>query len=1344
MWEEMWMNRSTMTWVLLILLTTPIASGFELADGSDLWQGGRQASRATITIDNVYDLQNMSKDLTASYVLANDIDASETVNWNFGAGFSPVGTGANRFTGSLDGQGHSIKGLYINRPTTDNVSLLGYIDTGSKVKNVGVVDSNVTGNRSVGGLVGCSNHGSVDNSYATGNVFGNNWNVGGLVGYNYYGSVTWSYAIVNVTGRAFHSGGLVGYNEHGTVDDSHATGAVNGTDYGGGLVGVNRQGWVKNSFSRGNVNAPYAAGGLIGSIQFGTLDYGESTGKVSGSSRTGGLVGYNDRGKMMNSVSSGDVTGHIGAGGLVGKNTGIVLDSYSTGNVNATGHYIGGLVGDNTDGNVTNSHYNIIEVLINGERLATRGGLFGLQYIDWISRGLSLDISYYSYSLAPSGDYFTISDYRGLQDLLGFADNPIYKFRLAADLDLYEAPGYCIPYLKAEFDGANHTISNLDIDMPFASVLGMFGFNDGGTIRNIGIENINVNGYDNAGGLVGYNNYGAVDNAFVKGNVNASWSNVGGLVGYNDHGTVNNSRADMNVTESYRNVGGLVGYNNHSMVNNSHATGNVTGDSSEYGGLVGNNVQSVVNNSYATGNVIGRFCVGGLVGSNDHGTVNNSYATGNIHGSYYYTGGLVGDNWRGALDNSYSSGNVTGNNSVGGLLGANTQGTVNNSYATGNVNGNSSIGGFIGLNNGTVHSAYATGKVTGNATIGGFVGNTSNGTAADCFWDKETSGQSSSDGGTGKTTAEMKTLRTFADAGWNFDSIWCMVQNVTYPILRWQETDIPIADAGPNIAINEDQPVTFDGGGSSDEFGIADYCWTFLDVVPITIHGVRPTYLFVNPGIFTVTLEVTDAVGHRDSDKTAVTVIDITAPIADAGPDQIVDEGTLVTMNGSGSSDNAGIVKYTWKFSDGPPVELYGVQRTYRFLTPGIFVVTLNVTDAAGNWNVSTTIITVLDITAPVVDAGPDQTVDEGALVVFDGSGSTDNVGIVNYTWTFSDRAQVALHGDRPSYRFDHPGVFVLTLTVTDAAGNWKASTMTVNVRDITPPVANAGPDQNVNEGTVVVFDGSGSSDSGDIVNYTWAFDYGNSSIMVYGISPTFKFDVPGVYFVTLNVSDAAGHRHDDVMTLIVKDITPPAADAGQDQRVPVGSRVDLNGSRSTDNDRIATYLWNFNYNGEAQSLAGREVSFEFGKGGVYEGVLTVVDRAGNFDEDRINITVVDTGRVTGIVVDKDGQSISGATVFITASNGNISSTRTDANGAFSMDIYHGNFTWKITKNGYQPISGSSSVKPMDVVQLDLSKKPMEKVEGLSLIFTMLVLVIAIAAVLGIVGLVIRRKKRGK
>ena len=222
--------------------------------------------------------------------------------------------------------------------------------------------------------------------------------------------------------------------------------------------------------------------------------------------------------------------------------------------------------------------------------------------------------------------------------------------------------------------------------------------------------------------------------------------------------------------------------------------GNVTGYNNA-GGLVGRNDGTIINNCYYTGNVTGNANVGGLAGYNFVGTASDAYSSGIVTGQSN-VGGLFG--WdRGTTSDSYSTSSVTGDDSVGGLTGKNS-GTASNCYATGNVTGDDNVGGLVGKNDaaGTVSNSYSTGSVTGNTHFGGLMGRNF-GADSNSFWDTQTSGQATSAGGTGKTTAEMKDITTFSGAGWNIIAvanpgirnpsyIWNIVDTVTYPFLSWQ------------------------------------------------------------------------------------------------------------------------------------------------------------------------------------------------------------------------------------------------------------------------------------------------------------------------------------------------------------------------------------------------------------------------------------------------------------------------------------------------------------------------------------------------------------------------------
>jgi len=301
-------------------------------------------------------------------------------------------------------------------------------------------------------------------------------------------------------------------------------------------------------------------------------------------------------------------------------------------------------------------------------------------------------------------------------------------------------------YLRGTFDGQGYEIRDLFINRPDENKVSLFYATlDSGRIKNIGVTNVTVTGASTIGCLVGWNE-GTVDNSYSSGNVNGE-VRVGGLVGSN--------------------VGTVL---------NSYSSGNVNG-SSRVGGLAGSNRGGSLNNSHSMCSVIGVDDVGGLVGYTQGGTVNNSYSTGDVNGNQN-VGGLVGLN---------------------GVRDAETKSIVRDSYSTSNVNGNYKVGGLVGHNYyGTVSNSYSTGNVAGYSDVGGLVGKKALlPTASNSFWDTETSGQATSDGGTGKNTTEMKNITTFSEVDWNIIAvanttmrepayIWNIVNNLTYPFLSWQ------------------------------------------------------------------------------------------------------------------------------------------------------------------------------------------------------------------------------------------------------------------------------------------------------------------------------------------------------------------------------------------------------------------------------------------------------------------------------------------------------------------------------------------------------------------------------
>ncbi|MCP1761508.1 two-partner secretion domain-containing protein [Bradyrhizobium japonicum] len=396
-----------------------ISAPVNLAAGS-LFQT-RKGTDAAITYAVIIDvnaLQNINTNRSGNYVLGANIDASATAGWNGGAGFTPIGgigDISSYFSGIFDGLGHHISNLTINRPSSDNIGLFGYIDGGT-IRNVGLEGGSVTGNNAVGGLVGSSGlwvyggtssvaYNTISNVYNTGNVTGSGAMVGGLVGdayittisYSYatgtvagYGaagglggrvvasSVSNSYATGNVSAVWDGAGGLIGYDigtwmgpgpadyAIGTVSHSHATGTVTGGVNVGGLLGYSNIGLVTDSYATGNVSGTgsnggtgTAAGGLVGFASYSQVERSYATGNVSGVDAVGGLVGGDwYGGTVSQSYATGNVSGTRSVGGLVGHSNEAVsvLDSYATGAVSGNSE-VGGLVGVNQESHVGRSYF---------------------------------------------------------------------------------------------------------------------------------------------------------------------------------------------------------------------------------------------------------------------------------------------------------------------------------------------------------------------------------------------------------------------------------------------------------------------------------------------------------------------------------------------------------------------------------------------------------------------------------------------------------------------------------------------------------------------------------------------------------------------------------------------------------------------------------------------------------------------------------------------------------------------------------------------------------------------------------------------------------------------------
>ena len=305
-----------------------------------------------------------------------------------GEGWLPIASHFERYMSNLDGNGHAIANLFIERDL-DQAGLFGGIGSTGSVRQLGLVDVDVRGRSRVGALAGGSD-GALVACYATGSVSGTE-RVGGLVGANGddTGTIVDSYATSSVSGNGA-VGGLAGGNWN-TIVGSHATGNVSGTNTVGGLAGWNG-GPIGTSYATGNVFGTISVGGLVGKnsnggiitssyaagnvasaddgirigglvgANFGAIRASYANGNVLGGRRVGGLVGANFSSRtIVSTYAIGAVTGDSSIGGLVGYNsaTSVVIGSYAIGVVSGNSE-VGGLAGRNDRSNgISASYWNV-------------------------------------------------------------------------------------------------------------------------------------------------------------------------------------------------------------------------------------------------------------------------------------------------------------------------------------------------------------------------------------------------------------------------------------------------------------------------------------------------------------------------------------------------------------------------------------------------------------------------------------------------------------------------------------------------------------------------------------------------------------------------------------------------------------------------------------------------------------------------------------------------------------------------------------------------------------------------------------------------------------------------
>jgi hypothetical protein len=361
-------------------------------------------------------------------------------------------------------------------------------------------------------------------------------------------------------------------------------------------------------------------------------------------------------------------------------------------------------------------------------------------------------------------------------------------------------------------------------------------------------------------------------------------------------------------------------------------------------------------------------------------------------------------------------------------------------------------------------------------------------------------------------------------------------------------------------------------------------------------------------GTHTIKLTVSDST-NTSTDTVVVRVNQ--PPVADAGDDRVILPDTYIKLDASGSKDLDGsIASYKWT-EDG--VELSTRKSFNKIFDAGRHEITLVVTDNFGDTDEDT--LEILVNCAPIADAGPDMTVPEGAVIHFNASNSSDSDGnTLYYEWKEDGGSILNL---AQSFDMILPiGTHSIMLTLTDGYGATATDRVAIEVTavDQKPPIADAGSDQAVLIGTVVMLDASGSTDpDGEIVKYEWFED---SYVLNESMVSEYTFP-KGVHHITLRVTDNDGASGTDDTTITARSsMDMPEADAGADREALEGNEIILDASRSSGEN--LTYQWILN----GTTISDEQMFYHIFDPGTYTVTLSVTDEYGCTDTDEVSVVI--------------------------------------------------------------------------------------------------------------------------
>jgi PKD repeat protein len=353
---------------------------------------------------------------------------------------------------------------------------------------------------------------------------------------------------------------------------------------------------------------------------------------------------------------------------------------------------------------------------------------------------------------------------------------------------------------------------------------------------------------------------------------------------------------------------------------------------------------------------------------------------------------------------------------------------------------------------------------------------------------------------------------------------------------------------------DEGYGVQFTDLSSSYPDSISAWSWNFGGLGTSTQQN--PLFTFMDDGIYSVSLLVTDDDGSTDSISYSITISDL-APDADFSwsPDP-QGEGSPVQFTDQSTSYPDVLVSRAWVFGDGGSSSQQNPSHIY--VDNGAYTVNLKVTDDDGSFDTVSSTVTIYNV-APIVNAGTDQTINEGGTVIF--SGSFTDPGLLDthtFVWDFGD-GTTSSSSLTPSHAYGDDGVFKVTLTVTDNDGGVGVDNIFVTVNNVAPSVYTTGKTVTLNENVPFNISAIATDPGSDDLTLSWNFELGPTIDNIYfnnGISPdpasspdlnpinisdivNHNYGDNGVFNVTLTVTDDDGGSTSTTIKITVNNVAP-------------------------------------------------------------------------------------------------------------------------------------------------------------------------------------------------------------